>query len=81
MAWPVSGWIRHSNENIIACLNRVRGPFNVNAAAQAAAAASLNDQEFVQDSIKINQEGKQYLYHLLRIWGWNISRPTAILLW
>ena len=58
-----------SNENIIACLNRVRGPFNVNAAAQAAAAASLNDQEFVQDSIKINQEGKQYLYRAFKDMG------------
>ena len=58
-----------SNENIIAFLNRVRGPFNVNAAAQAAAAASLNDQEFVQDSIKINQEGKQYLYRAFKDMG------------
>ena len=51
-----------SNENIISYLNRVRGPFNVNAAAQVAAVASLEDREFVEDSIRINQEGKQYLY-------------------
>jgi histidinol-phosphate aminotransferase len=42
-------------------LNRVRGPFNVNAAAQVAALAALYDRDFVQKSVKNNQEGKRYL--------------------
>jgi histidinol-phosphate aminotransferase len=51
-----------SNKSIIENLNRVRGPFNVNAAAQAAALAALSDQEFVQKSVRNNEEGKRYLY-------------------
>ncbi|MFS8501764.1 MAG: histidinol-phosphate transaminase [Caldicoprobacter sp.] len=58
-----------SNKEIIELLNRVRGPFNVNAAAQAAALAALDDQEFVQRSIQINQEGKEYLYQAFEEMG------------
>lgn len=58
-----------SSKETIELLNRVRGPFNVNAAAQAAALASLDDQEFVQKSIQINQAGKQYLYQAFEEMG------------
>src|SRR3546814_1940197 len=36
------GWT-YAPENIIAVINRLRGPFNVNAAAQAAGLAALDD--------------------------------------
>ncbi|WP_341704569.1 histidinol-phosphate transaminase [Ferrovibrio sp.] len=36
------GWT-YAPENVVAVLNRVRGPFNVNAAAQAAGVAALED--------------------------------------
>ena len=42
-------------------LNRVRQPFNVNALAQAAAIAALNDQEFLTKSAKINADGYRFL--------------------
>lgn len=42
-------------------LNRVRQPFNVNALAQAAAVAALNDQEFVQQVYELTKTGKQVL--------------------
>lgn len=42
-------------------LNRVRQPFNVNALAQAAAVAALNDQEFLKKSAKINANGYRFL--------------------
>ena len=42
-------------------LNRVRQPFNVNALAQAAAIAALNDQEFLTKSAKINADGYHFL--------------------
>jgi len=42
-------------------LNRVRQPFNVNALAQAAAVAALQDQAFVQRTYALNHEGKQAL--------------------
>ncbi len=38
-------------------LNRVRQPFNTNVAAQAAAIAALNDQEFLKKSAEINALG------------------------
>jgi histidinol-phosphate aminotransferase len=38
-------------------MNRVRQPFNVNSVAQAAAAASLADDNFVEQSYALNQAG------------------------
>jgi histidinol-phosphate aminotransferase len=42
---------------IAALLQRVRQPFNVNAIAQAAALAALDDDDFVRRSIAANREG------------------------
>lgn len=42
-------------------LIRVREPFNVNSIAQAAALASLEDQEQIQRAVALNREGKEYL--------------------
>jgi histidinol-phosphate aminotransferase len=38
-------------------MNRVRQPFNLNSIAQAAAAAALRDQAFVETSFRVNSEG------------------------
>jgi histidinol-phosphate aminotransferase len=38
-------------------LNRIRQPFNVNALAQAAASAALFDDDFLAQSLRVNQEG------------------------
>lgn len=38
-------------------LNRIRQPFNVNALAQAAAVAALNDKDFLHQSARQNAEG------------------------
>jgi len=46
----------------IEMLNRVRQPFNVNAVGQVAAIAALEDKDFVRRSIKVNREGKLFLY-------------------
>lgn len=46
---------------ITALLARVRQPFNVNALAQAAAMAALQDQAFLDRSAQVNQAGKQQL--------------------
>jgi len=51
-----------SSPEIISSLNKVRAPFNVNAAAQVAALAALSDDEFLYLSIKTNLLGKQLLY-------------------
>jgi len=49
-------------EDMAVCLDRVREPFNVNAVAQEAALASLNDERHVQKTVKIVKDGKAYLY-------------------
>ncbi len=43
-------------------LNRVRQPFNVNALAQAAAVAALDDADYIEASRKLNREGLAQLY-------------------
>lgn len=48
-------------KEIIAMMQRVRQPFNVNAAAQWAALAALGDYEHVQRSLAVNATGMQYL--------------------
>lgn len=42
-------------------MHRVRQPFNVNAAAQWAALAALEDREHVQRTLEANREGMNYL--------------------
>ncbi|MDI6906311.1 MAG: histidinol-phosphate transaminase [Thermoanaerobacterales bacterium] len=48
--------------DLIAYLNRVREPFNVNALAQEAALAALEDQKFVERTRENNRRGKAQLY-------------------
>lgn len=43
-------------------LNRVRQPFNTNSLAQIAALAAIEDEQHVKESIRINNEGKAFLY-------------------
>jgi histidinol-phosphate aminotransferase len=50
-----------SHAGIADLLNRVRQPFNVNQLALVAAAAALNDSEYLQQSIKVNCEGLKQL--------------------
>jgi histidinol-phosphate aminotransferase len=42
-------------------LNRIRQPFNVNAMAQAAAVAALNDTAFLEKSYQLNRDGLSQL--------------------
>jgi len=48
-------------KDVIALMQRVRQPFNVNAPAQWAALAALSDSEHVQRSLETNQQGMKYL--------------------
>jgi histidinol-phosphate aminotransferase len=48
-------------KDVIALMQRVRQPFNVNAPAQWAALAALDDTEHVQRSLRINRQGVKYL--------------------
>jgi len=51
-----------AKKEIIMEMNKVREPFNTNILAQAAATAAIKDKEHIKKSIKINEEGKNYLY-------------------
>lgn len=51
-----------ASESIIEQINKVRGPFNVNAIAQAAAVAALNDDVFLKKVYDMNLEGKHFIY-------------------
>jgi len=46
---------------IISMMQRVRQPFNVNAPAQWAALAALEDRDHVQRSLAVNREGLEFL--------------------
>ena len=48
---------------VIAALDRIRQPFNVNSLAQTAALAALDDEEHVERSRRTNREGMRYLEH------------------
>jgi histidinol-phosphate aminotransferase len=50
-----------SHPDVAGLLNRVRQPFNVNSVAQAAAVAALDDDEYLQQSIRRNREGMAQL--------------------
>ncbi|WP_026584603.1 histidinol-phosphate transaminase [Bacillus sp. J33] len=51
-----------SNQEIIKVLEPVREPFNVNKFAQAAAAAALGDQQFIESCRQKNREGLEQFY-------------------
>lgn len=48
-----------SSPEIADILNRARLPFNTNAIGMLAAAAALNDQEFIARSVALNKQGKK----------------------
>ncbi len=58
-------------------LNRVRQPFNVNSIAQAAAVASLADDDFVAKSYAANQAGMLQLTQGLNNLGLSYIQPYA----
>jgi len=48
-------------KEIVAMMQRLRQPFNVNAPAQWAALAALDDGEHVRNSLAVNRDGLEYL--------------------
>jgi histidinol-phosphate aminotransferase len=63
--------------DVAAMLNRVRQPFNVNSIAQAAAVASLADDDFVARSYALNQAGMQQLTQGLHTLGLDFIPSSA----
>lgn len=58
-----------ANEKAINYLNNSRQPFNVNYLAQVAGLAALDDDKFLQRTLKATEEGKIYLYKQLNELG------------
>lgn len=58
-----------ASPEVISALNRVRMPANVNAAAQEAALASLDDINFRQAVLRNNERGRALYYDTLTLWG------------
>jgi histidinol-phosphate aminotransferase len=50
-------------------MNRVRQPFNVNALAQAAATAAMDDDAFVSQTLRLIRDGMEYLFGELEAMG------------
>ncbi len=51
-----------SHPDIIAAINKIRLPFNVNKIAQVAAVTALQDQDFVKKTVQMNTIQKELLY-------------------
>jgi len=58
-----------ADQEMINTLNKIRLPINVNALAQVAAEASLNDQNFKNAVLENNRQGKDYYYKSFKKMG------------
>lgn len=70
------GWC-YAPAHIIDVLNRVRGPFNVNAAAIAAGAAAIADRAFVDKVVAHNDEWLSWTAEALRALGLKVTPSVA----
>jgi len=61
---------------LVALMNAVRQPFNVNHLAMVAAEAALSDDEFIAESRRVNAEGLATLQHELTARGYD-TIPSA----
>jgi histidinol-phosphate aminotransferase len=66
------GWM-YAQSPIINAVQRIRGPFNVNAPAQAAASAAIRDQRFLEKSVIYNDVWRKWLTRKLRDLGLEIT--------
>jgi len=70
-----------ASSEMISYLNRIRPPFNVNTLAQTAAAAALDDQEFVAKTLSENQQGLAALYSAFDQLKLNYVKSRANFIW
>jgi len=67
----------YAHAELCALLNRVRQPFNVNAIAQSAAIAALQDREFTEKCARENRAGLAQLQRECRARGWEYVPSVA----
>jgi histidinol-phosphate aminotransferase len=58
-----------ADADAVALMNRIRQPFNVNALAQVAALAALDDEGHVLECVRMIEAGRHYLYDEFRALG------------
>ena len=66
---------------LIKWIHRVKEPFNVNHLAQVGALAALTDEEHLKASIKLNEDGKAYLYKAFEDRGLKYYKTFANFIW
>ncbi len=69
------------SKDLIATINRVREPFNVNMLAQIAARGALRDDNHVKKSREMNQRGKEFLYREFGRLGLTFLPTEANFIW
>jgi histidinol-phosphate aminotransferase len=67
----------YGSAEMCALLNRVRQPFNVNAIAQAAALAALDDCDFAEKTARENRTGLEALVRGCEVLGLEVVRSVA----
>ncbi|MFD0914989.1 histidinol-phosphate transaminase [Pseudahrensia aquimaris] len=66
------GWM-YGPDHVVDAINRVRGPFNVNAAALAAAKAAIEDREMVDKAVAHNDRWLTWTKEQLEGFGLNVT--------
>ena len=66
------GWM-YAPAHVIDAVNRVRGPFNVNAAAIAAGAAAIRDRAHVENAVAFNEKWLPWLTDELTTLGLRVT--------
>ncbi len=70
------GWA-YSSKEVIGTLEKIRGPFNVNAIAQISGAMMLKDKNFLKKSIEYNQKWKIWLTNEIKLLGFETQQSFA----
>jgi histidinol-phosphate aminotransferase len=70
------GWA-YCPDHVADTLNRVRGPFNVNIAAQRAAVAALNDRAHLDQAVRHNEIWRAWLTQEIRALGLKVTESAA----
>lgn len=60
-----------SSSEIADLMNRIRQPFNVNALSLKAAEVVLDDQDYLQQAVQVNQQGMEQLVEFCQRQGYN----------